>query len=248
MLTAADISLLLSALALGASGAWHCTAMCGAICSTAEHWEQGRVIPVRPAAPVPGLAEPQWKRWAAFLSGRSLSYAIAGSAVAVIGAWMASHQASSGILRMVWAMAHALALVYGLYVAATARQPAWLLAWTPASRRLPLAWRSWGQGRWAVAGLLWGLIPCGLLQSALLLGALASGPVAGAAVLWTFAAASTPGLLAWPMLQRWAARLGARQAEPTLRAVLLRFSGALLALAAAWSLVHGVWQASAEVC
>jgi Tfp pilus assembly protein FimT len=67
-------------------------------------------------------------------------------------------------------------------------------------------------------------------------------------MLWVFAIASTPGLLAWPLVEQWMRGRGsAARAEP-LRAALMRTSGALLALAAGWSLFHGIWKGSPEVC
>ena len=51
-----------------------------------------------------------------------------------------------------------------------------------------------GPARAGLAGVCWAVVPCGLLQSALLVAALASGALPGAAVMAAFALASTLGL------------------------------------------------------
>ena len=61
--------------------------------------------------------------------------------------------------------------------------------------------------RAALFGSLWVALPCGLLQSALLVAALASTPVSGAAVMAAFALTSSLSLWAGPALWfRWAGR------------------------------------------
>lgn len=250
MFTPADGSLLLAAAALGLSGSWHCAAMCGSLCSSAAHASASvdgpRVIPLVPAT------QARSTHWGAFLGARSVSYAALGAAVAWAGALLASLQSQSAIPRALWALAHAAALVYGLSLLVAGRQPAWLLAWAPSGRGSPGAWRQWDRGRWALAGLAWGAIPCGLLHSALLLASLGSGPVAGGAVLWVFALASTPGLVAWPLIQaawsRWHSRHPSAWKPLQLQSALLRVSGLLLASAALWSLFHGIWRVTPDVC
>jgi len=81
------------------------------------------------------------------------------------------------------------------------------------------------------------IVPCGLLQSALLVSALASGPASGAAVMAAFALASTLGL--WLAQRLWSAlrRSGAGSA---LAAWPVRAAGALLAAASLFALWHGL--------
>jgi hypothetical protein len=126
---------------------------------------------------------------------------------------------------------------------AWSRPPQWVAApatWQPvggpalARLRAPL-------GAAAVGGL-WVAVPCGLLQSALLVAALASTPASGAAVMAAFALASSLGLLlaaaAWqrtvatPGALRWAVRL----------------AGVMLAASSGWALGHGLWQQVAAYC
>ena len=80
-------------------------------------------------------------------------------------------------------------------------------------------------------------MPCGLLQSALLVAALASGPLSGAAVMTGFALASTLGL--WLDQGLW---LGLSRANEAHRFATLsvRAAGALLAGSSAFALWHGL--------
>ncbi len=122
-----------------------------------------------------------------------------------------------------------------------------------------------------LAGLAWVAWPCGLLQSALLVAALATGPLTGALVMSAFAIGSSPGLWAGPWLLRrlaqtragspdglpnvsvirWGGRAPAMAGGPTLVAEVAsgaaglrwatRLSGFLLSAAALWALGHGLW-------
>lgn len=97
--------------------------------------------------------------------------------------------------------------------------------------------------RWAhagAAGLVWVAMPCGLLQSALVVAALGSHAAEGAWVMASFAIGSGLSLWLGPRLWTalagaarvggWAGRLGPVQA--------VRLAGALLAVASGWAIVH----------
>jgi sulfite exporter TauE/SafE len=90
-------------------------------------------------------------------------------------------------------------------------------------------------------GLAWVAWPCGLLQSALMVAALAGGPAAGAAAMAAFAGASMPALVAAPWLLQ---RLRAARAE----ALAVRAAGALLVAGSGWALGHGLWRQVALWC
>jgi sulfite exporter TauE/SafE len=99
--------------------------------------------------------------------------------------------------------------------------------------------------RAAAAGGLWFAWPCGLLQSALIVAALANGAPGGAAAMAGFAVASAPGLWLGPWaLRRWGLGGGAAAYE----ARVARAAGALLVAASAWALGHGVWAQVAAFC
>ena len=111
-----------------------------------------------------------------------------------------------------------------------------------------------GGGRIALAkparagllGLAWVAWPCGLLQSALLVAALASGPLQGGAVMASFALTSGAGLALGPWLL---SRMGGGGAagEGGLR-LSVRLGGLGLAAASGWALSHGLWAQIAAVC
>jgi len=224
-----NLSLLLAALLMGLAGSLHCTAMCGAAC-TAITRRGG-----------PSLPRALW----GFHLGRLASYAAGGAlAAASVGALGAWSQAAPA-LRPLWSLVHVAALMLGLWLAWTGRQPAWMMnvGRVPVPAAAPAGWQPMrGPLRSAALGGAWVLLPCGLLQSALLVAALANDVVGGATVMAVFALASSLGLLmagaAWqravatPQALRWAVRL----------------AGAMLAAASAWALGHGLWQQIAAYC
>ena len=102
-----------------------------------------------------------------------------------------------------------------------------------------------GSLRAAAAGTLWLALPCGLLQSALIVAALASTPWQGAAAMSAFAATSSLGLVVYPALL---ARLTHRPHAMLSGAWAIRASGAALVAASAWGLGHGLWQRLGALC
>lgn len=224
-------SLLTAALLMGLAGGPHCAAMCGAGCAAVSGGPRGL--------------------WS-FQAGRLAGYATAGALVAVSAGALQWGWNATAFLKPFWAMLHVAIVVLGLWLAATGRQPAWL------DRFAQRAWQSlrhrtlgWELGRWprelrsAGAGLLWVLLPCGLLYSALMVAALASTAGQGAAVMAAFAAGSALSLHLGPTLWwRWGqARSGAAGHWA------VRLAGLTLAGASAWALWHGIWMAFlAPVC
>lgn len=237
-----DGALVASAFLMGLAGSPHCAAMCGAPCGAiagmprAGHW---------PA------------RLIALHAGRLASYSVAGAVVAASVASLAgwSH---NRVVQPLWVMAHVAAIAFGLWLLWKARAPAWLAgtparfasltssAWpsSPLSMagarpmrlflRLPPAGRA---GLAGLAGLLWASMPCGLLQSALVVAALASGPLAGAAVMAAFALASAVGLWLGPRL--WQALRGSDRRALT-GTMPVRLAGALLAASSLFAVWHGL--------
>lgn len=99
-----------------------------------------------------------------------------------------------------------------------------------------------GALRAAGVGTLWAALPCGLLQSALIVAALASTPLQGALAMGAFAATSSVGLAGF-------AALWSRGAAPSDSATwAVRASGALLLASSGWALGHGLWQRVAALC
>jgi len=103
-----------------------------------------------------------------------------------------------------------------------------------------------GPARASAAGLLWVAWPCGLLQSALVVAALANTAWGGAAAMAGFAAASAAGLglAPWAFARLAGSGAGALQAS----AWAVRLAGAALAAASAWALGHDLFRRVVAYC
>jgi uncharacterized protein len=231
-----DTALAASALFMGLTGSLHCASMCGPAFGA---------IATRSAGA--GLSRATLSMHA----GRLLSYSVAGALVASSVSSLGTLQAAGPLLRPIWTLVHVAAIALGLSLLWRARAPAWL-AWgrrrlaAPTDghvvrvfRRVPPS------GRAAVAGLCWAGMPCGLLQSALLVAALASGPIQGATVMSTFALASGFGLWAGPYV--WS-RIGAAPGDERWTRLAARLAGALLVLSSGFALWHGLGAVIAQIC
>lgn len=223
-----DLALLITAVLMGLAGTPHCAAMCGAACVAAGGGARG------------------WPM-AGFHIGRLLGYAAVGAVAAGSVQLLAQFGQWTPLVRLLWVAVHVAALLLGLWLLVRGTQPQWVRQLVPfraaavaSGGPLALSWgrRVGGGARSAAAGLLWVAWPCGLLQSALMVAALANGAGAGAAVMAAFALASSLGLLAAPwLLGRLARDAGERQ-----RRAMTRIAGGLLAGASLWALGHGLWQ------
>ena len=139
-----------------------------------------------------------------------------------------------------WSLFHVAALILGLMLLLQARQPVWL---ENTARKVWARTRSFAanQGRGAplVLGVLWALLPCGLLYSALLVAALAGNPAGGAMVMGLFAVGTSVTMVVGPWLflrlNGAPGRLGSGQWG-------VRLAGAALAVSSGWAL----WMALAH--
>lgn len=224
-------ALSLSALLMGLAGAPHCVAMCSSACGG--------------VARACGGDRPQ-RAMLALQLGRLLSYsavgALAAASVSTLGAWSAGTPA----LRPLWSAVHLGALLLGAWLMWHGRAPDWLRLFgqrvAHAVQRQALRSRP-GAGRLWKAGLLggaWVALPCGLLQSALVVAALGDGPWQGALVMASFGAGSSIGLWAGPALwwRLTRGRLDAASGPPT----AARLGGAVLVGLSVWALGHGLWE------
>ena len=234
-----DVALAGSALMMGLAGTPHCVAMCGASSTAVMGSSRSALL--------------------GFQLGRLFSYALAGGLAAASVGLLAQWGQASALLRPLWVLLHVAAFLLGAALLWNGRQPAWLEG---VGQRISNGIRPSvtvsldglkGGGtvfaaptRAAMFGLAWAAWPCGLLQSALLVAALASGPAQGAMVMAVFAMASGLGLVLGPMLWvklRWQGASG----EVGMR-WSVRLSGLGLAGASAWALSHGVWKQIVEFC
>lgn len=230
-----DASLAVSAALMGLAGTPHCLAMCGATCAAAG----GR-------SPL------------SFQLGRLLGYTAAGAVAAASVQLLGQMGQATALLRPLWVLVHVAAFLLGLALLWRGRQPAWLeRVGQGVGRQVQVPAASLRQGglalaaparaaRAGLAGLAWVAWPCGLLQSALLVAALASGPLQGGAVMAGFALTSGAGLALGPWLL---SRLGAGKADGAggLR-LSVRLGGLGLAAASGWALTHGLWEQLAAFC
>lgn len=241
-----DLALVTSAFLLGLAGIPHCAAMCGPACAAvlAGCGQSGRSQGAAPA----------------FHLARIGAYAGAGGlAAAGVGA-VGALAATAPVLRPLWVLLHAAALVLGAWMAWTGRQPAWMTL--AGSRRLALALGPQASGALAVAsgwqrisgpvpaaasGLAWVFWPCGLLHSALVVAGLANTPWGGALAMAAFALASAAGL---QLLPWWSGRAGTGSAawRETVMPWAVRAAGLLLAAASAWALGRDVWRPVWNYC
>lgn len=226
---------------MGLAGAPHCAAMCGAACAAASGGAR------------PGMGGP-----AAFQLGRLASYAAGGALAASSVASMAALAQLAPMVRPLWTLLHAAVLAIGVWMLATGEMPRWMgrvgRPWRPVAQAAgwqPVRGPVRGALRPAGLGALWVAWPCGLLQSALLIAALADTPWEGAAAMAAFALASSLGLLAGPALWLRLSRGGgaaASGAGANVSAWAARIAGASLAAASAWALGHGLWHKALAWC
>jgi sulfite exporter TauE/SafE len=231
-----DTALAASALFMGLTGSLHCASMCG---------------PAFGAIATPSAAGRLSRETVSVHAGRLLSYAAAGALVASSVSALGTLQTAGPVLRPVWTLSHVAAVVFGLSLVWRARMPHWLardgrlLAGASKTRVVRVFTRLPPSGRAGAIGLCWAGIPCGLLQSALVVAALASGPAQGAAVMATFALASGFGLWAGPYL--WS-RLGTAPGDERWTRLTARLAGALLAASSGFALWHGLGAVIAQIC
>ena len=224
-------TLVVTGLLMGIAGGPHCVAMCGAACAGIGRTSNG----------VNTLS--MW----IFQAGRVLGYSALGAMVAAsmqgLG-WLSVHSAA---LRPVWTLFHVAAAMLGLVLLWRARQPVWLEA---GARTVWLKVRSAAGGLRTggvshvlplVLGALWSLLPCGLLYSALLVAALTSSMLEGAAVMALFALGSSVSLVAGPWL--WLRLRKQRSGQWA-----IRLAGLALLASSVWALWMGLVHDTAPWC
>ena len=224
-------TLVVTGLLMGLAGGPHCVAMCGAACAGIGRTSEG------------ANTRSMW----IFQLGRLIGYSALGGAMAAsmqgLG-WLSVHSAA---LRPVWTLFHVAAAILGLMLLWQARQPVWLEA---GARTMWQKVRSAtggmkGGGASSAAplflGVLWSLLPCGLLYSALLVAALTGSMLEGAAVMALFALGSSVSLMAGPWLWLRLRKQGSGQWA-------IRLAGLALLTTSAWALWMGLVHDTAPWC
>jgi hypothetical protein len=224
-----EAALVVSAFMLGLAGSPHCAAMCGAACTGVL---QGC-----------GGARAATASWA-FHAGRLAGYAAVGALLAAGVGALQGLGTLAPTFKPLWVLVHVAAIALGLWMAFTGRQPVWMTRWKPLAG--PSAWqRVAGPLPAAAAGAAWVALPCGLLQSALVVAALANTAAGGAAVMAAFAIASAPALQLAPWVWKKLAsgEAGARRLQWAVRA-----AGLALAIASIFAVGHDAVSRFAAWC
>ena len=223
-------SLLLTAGLMGVVGGPHCLAMCGAACLGVSRW------PTRSAL----------HNLLLFQLGRILGYASLGALAATSMTSLGWLSVQSAAFRPIWSMVHVAAVLFGVLLLWRGEQPVWLTQtahqlWqrvaSPAKREA-LQQRAYGP---LLLGMAWALLPCGLLYSALMVAALTSQPLEGAATMALFALGSSLSLWAGPWLFLRLQTLGDG-------AWGMRVAGLALSAVSAWALWMGLVHDQAPWC
>jgi len=214
---------------MGLVGGPHCVAMCGAACAGL------------------GQAAAPRKNQAIFTfqAGRVLGYSALGALAAASMQGLGWLTVQSAALRPVWSLLHVAALVLGLLLLFKAEQPLWL---ERVGRGVWQHARAFGQRSGSaplLLGMLWALLPCGLLYSALLVAALAGSVASGAMVMALFALGTSVSMVAGPWL--WL-RLRGDAAFGGHGSLGVRVAGAALALSSAWALWMALARNAAPWC
>jgi len=217
-----------TALLMGLVGGPHCVSMCGAACAGI-----GQAAGARKNSAILG-----------FQLGRVLGYSALGAVAAVSMQGLGWMTVQSAALRPVWTMFHVAALLLGLVLLLRAQQPVWMEL---AGRRIWTYAKAMGAGAAPVVlGSLWALLPCGLLYSALLVAAMAGGPVDGAFVMAAFALGTSVTMSAAPWL--WLKLRGNSVAKSGSGSWGVRLAGLALAGSSGWALWMGLVHNTAPWC
>ena len=225
-----DLTLAATALFMGVAGGPHCVAMCGAACAGMGRTQVGQ------------STRALWVFQAGRLVGYSALGALAAASMQGLG-WLSVHSAA---LRPVWTLFHVAAALLGLMLFWQARQPVWL---EDSARTVWRGVRSVTgnlKGGAALApiglmGILWALLPCGLLYSAVLVAAMTSSAAQGASVMALFALGGSVSLMAGPWLWLRLRRQGSGQWA-------IRIAGLALLASSVWALWMGLVNNTAPWC
>lgn len=211
-----------AALFIGLFGSAHCLVMCGGITAAfslnlPEEHRQGW---------------PFWQRLGAASLGRITTYLLLGVAFGALGGWLSTtHSLMTLVLRLI---AGVVLILMGLWVSQLWRGVAWLES---AGYRLVAPWihrahsklRPTTVGRAFRYGLTWGLLPCGLVYSALLWSASTAHAGQAGIQMALFGLGTLPALLG-------AGYLASHLVLQIKSANLHRISGLLLILYGLWTL------------
>ncbi len=204
-------TLIFSALLMGLAGGPHCVAMCGAACASLTQSQPKKPFAIQ-----------------FYHLGRLCGYALLG-AIATFAitsiAWLADYTAA---LHPLWTFFHVLVFFWGLLLVIYARQPVWV---DRTGRRIwaQVKKLSHAKGGHFYIGMLWALMPCGLLYSALIIASFNGNPLGGGLTMAAFAVGSSVSLFFAPWL--WL-KLKTSMVE----SYGMRLAGLVLSAASGWAI------------
>jgi sulfite exporter TauE/SafE len=222
--------LLASAWLVGALGAAHCFAMCGGLFGAVAAREASLAKPLVRARTLA-------LRQASYHVGRIATYALLGAAFGAAGNATLAAVDIAPLQRAIYVGANVFLLLLGAGLVVRVRalvllQRAGAAGFAPLLHALQPVLRAPGASGRIALGLVWGLMPCALVYSALPLALLAGGAWQGGAVMLAFGLGTVPNLLASGVLlaraRRFMSALAVRRAA----------AGMMIAFA-----LFGIWRA-----
>jgi sulfite exporter TauE/SafE len=181
-----------------------------------------------------------------FQFGRIVGYSMLGALAAASMQGLGWLTVQSAALRPVWSLFHVGAMALGAVLIWRAQQPIWLermgrSLWNVARRTGARA-----GGAPIALGVLWALLPCGLLYSALLVAAMAGSALDGGIVMALFAFGTSLSMTLGPWL--WLRLSNGRSVNGRSGALGIRIAGAALLASSGWALWMGLVHNTAPWC
>ncbi|QWD90344.1 sulfite exporter TauE/SafE family protein [Polynucleobacter sp. MWH-Braz-FAM2G] len=223
-------SLLLAVFLGSLVSGWHCALMCGGIAATIER-------PSVSAAPLRSKSELFHLQLIMHL-GRVTTYVLLGALAASIGV-VVWQQNLIPIQRPLFALTSLILILMGIRLFSANKADSFLGGkWL--SAKIATYWAKYlgsvasGPSRW-FSGMLWGLVPCGLVYSVLPLAFLSGDVFTGAALMLAFGLGTLPNLLLISKFSAVLTQFGQYLWVRYLSASLLVFAGGF-GLYRAWTL------------
>lgn len=228
----AELSLI-AALLAGFTSSAHCFAMCGGIASALGMHARAAGSTVNTSLVV-GL----------YQVGRVGGYGLAGALVGLIGSQAARVLDLVRLASILRIASGVLIVLLGLRLLIRWNALQWIERlgarfWMRLRPLVQFAGTRAGLVKPLTMGLLWSLLPCGLIYSMLLLAAMSADPGRGALIMFAFGAGTLPAMFATSLLS---ARLQSKLSHPGVRIA----SGLAMTVLGAWMVFAAMTMGAAE--
>jgi hypothetical protein len=214
------IEFLTASFAIGFLGSLHCVGMCGGLISAM------------------GMTRPQtwWPGVIAYQIGRITTYTTLGFIIGLIGSLLHSSSWLGGIQNIISIIAGIIIILLALHIGGWLPDPfsrfsKRIMTITGFSRFITAAAMTDNTAPWYSAGLINGLLPCGLVYAAITLSLTATTVGQGVAGMLLFGLGTVPAMLAVPALMR--------AVTPAARGRILKIGAVLLISVGAITLARG---------